>query len=61
MKQRTDCSKIEEKMGKEFEMNCTKEPLEMKLKGSKAEGCQGTRVREMDRKQIAMQTVSQKI
>ena len=37
-------------------MNCTKEPLEMKLKGSKAEGCQGTRVRERDRKQIAKQT-----
>ena len=28
-------------MGKEFEMNCTKEPLEMKLKRIKSRGMQG--------------------
>ena len=28
-------------MGREFEMNCTKEPLEMKLKRIKSRGMQG--------------------
>ena len=33
--------KLERKMGKEFEMDCTKGPLEMKLKGIKRKGMQG--------------------
>ena len=41
-------------MWKEFEIDCTKRPLEMKLKGIKRRGMQGdARVWERDWKQIA--------